>query len=398
MPWKEVSAMSLRSEFLRLAQLPDANILQLAKRFGISRKTAYKWIARAARGQPPTDRSRKPASSPTRTADELEQLVLQVRTAHPAWGGRKIRAYLRNRPNPNPTIPAASTITEILRRHGQLLGPRAGQPRDWQRFEHDSPNNLWQMDFKGHFAMTDGQRCHALTILDDHSRYSIGLIACSNETTETVRAALIQMFTRYGMPARMLMDNGSPWGDEGGQPYTQLTVWLMRLGIRVSHGRPYHPQTQGKDERFHRSLKEEVLNRYTITDLADAQRRFDVWREVYNCERPHEALGLQPPASRYRCSPRDYPQELPALVYPSHYESRAVSEEGRISYCGKSYGLSKAFRGLRVGLESQVAGPIRIWFGGHLLGHLDETSGQVVRQRSPSVAAESAGGGSIPPL
>jgi transposase InsO family protein len=380
MPWKEVSTMSLRSEFVTLARQGDVNVAQLARQFGISRKTAYKWLDRFAAGgvQALDDRSRRPHTSPTRSHHELEQAVLQLRRQHPAWGGRKLRVLLQARGHAH--VPSASTITAILRRHDCLDGARAGQARDWQRFEHAAPNDLWQMDFKGHFALTSGQRCHPLTVLDDHSRYAVGLVACSNEQTETVRTALITLFRRYGLPRRMLMDNGSPWGDDREHPYTPLTVWLLRLGVGVSHGRPYHPQTQGKDERFHRTLKAEVLSRQTFSDCGDCQTRLDCWRDLYNQQRPHESLAMAVPASRYRVSPRPLPAELPPLQYDAGDAVRKVQQKGEFSYRGRTYRVAKAFAGLPLGLRrSEPDGTWMVWFGAHCLGILDEQRGLMQR-------------------
>jgi transposase InsO family protein len=278
-------------------------------------------------------------------------------------------------------VPAASTITAILRRHGRLDGPRAGQPREWQRFEHPAPNDLWQMDFKGHFAMTDGKRCHPLTVLDDHSRYALGIIACANEQTETVRNALTALFQRYGLPRRILSDNGPPWGSDAPHPYTALTVWLLRLGVAISHGRPYHPQTQGKDERFHRTFATEVLSRQTFSNLTDSQSGFDAWREVYNKERPHEALEMAVPLERYRVSPRAWPTELPALEYEGTDTVRKVQAGGRLNYRGKTYQLAKAFYGYPVALRTTgTPGEVAVWFGIHRIGYLDEESRTVQRR------------------
>jgi transposase InsO family protein len=387
MPWKEVSTMSLRTEFVALAVQPGANIALLARRFGISRKTAYKWLGRAAAGGPDplADRSRRPHTSPARTAEPLEVLVLQLRDRHPAWGGRKLRARLRALGQPD--VPAASTLTAILRRHGRLDGPRAGRPRAWQRFEHAAPNDLWQMDFKGHFGLCGGGRCHPLTVLDDHSRYALALHACGDERTATVQAALTAVFHRHGLPRRMLMDNGSPWGDDWEHPWTPLTVWLLRLGVAVSHGRPYHPQTQGKDERFHRTLHAELLSRSTFSDLADCQGRFDPWRDVYNHERPHEALGLAVPASRYRVSPRAFPARLPPIAYDTTDTVRQVQDKGRFRFRGRTYQVSKAFRGYPIALRATGQdGVLGIWFCTQRLGYLDLRRGLV--QRHPPAGEE----------
>jgi len=183
------------------------------------------------------------------------------------WGGRKLAAWLQA--HEHAVVPRPSTISEILRRHGRLQ-PATSQPHRWRRFEHAAPNQLWQMDFKGHVPLGQGAgRLHPLTVLDDHSRFAIGLEACANERGATVQQRLIELFRRYGLPDRMLTDNGGPWGVSSQNPhtytsltphtYTSLTAWLLRLGIRISHGRACHPQTQGKDERFHRTLKAELL-------------------------------------------------------------------------------------------------------------------------------------------
>ena len=239
MPWKEVSTMSQRKEFIVLATQPARNFRALCRAFSISPKTGYKWLARyAAEGEPGLQaRSRRPQQTPQRTAAVVEQAILQLRTDQPTWGGRKLHARLRALGYTG--LPAPSTITAILRRHGRL-GLAAPAPAAWHRFEHATPNALWQMDFKGHFPVGAG-RCHPLTILDDCSRFALCLQACANEQTATVQAHLITTFRRYGLPYRLLMDNGAPWGDRAGSPFTPLTVWCIRLGIGISHARPAHP-------------------------------------------------------------------------------------------------------------------------------------------------------------
>jgi transposase InsO family protein len=343
--------MSLRYEFVLLARQPDTNMSALCRQYGISRKTGYKWLARfEADGRAAlVDRSRRPHHSPHRTSDTMEQIVVAARRQHPAWGGHKLKAWLEQRGIQ--AVPAASTITAILDRHGLLDPAVSAQHTAYQRFEMNAPNELLQMDFKGDFELANGQRCHPLTVIDDHSRCLLGLWACADETTLTVKSHLTTLFRTYGLPARMLMDNGPPWGDPAGARYTQLTVWLMQLGIQVSHGRPHHPQTQGKDERLHRTLQAEVLSRYTLTDLVDSQRHFDRWRDVYNLERPHEALGQQPPITRYRPSPRPAPDGLPPPTYPPSDQVRKVDQAGKISFRNRSWRISRAFRGHPVGLR-----------------------------------------------
>lgn len=235
MPWKVSSPMSIREEFLSLASAEGANVKELCARFGISRKTAYKWIGRSRAGGrlALADRSRRPFVSPKQTSPEMSELVLALRRAHPAWGARKLKRRLEDQGQKG--VPSASTITEVLRRGGLLLAPSAeDSSKSVTRFEHEAPNDLWQMDFKGRFALTRGGRCHPLTVLDDHSRYAIGLRACVDEQHHTVKDELTGLFRVYGLPCRMLMDNGAPWGDAEDQPYTKLTVWLLRLGCLMA--------------------------------------------------------------------------------------------------------------------------------------------------------------------
>lgn len=225
-----------RLEFVRLAQAGGVSFAELCRRFGIKRDTGYKWMARfAAEGVDGlVDRSRRPRTSPSRTSVEMEGLVCSVRETHPAWGGRKIRGFLLRQGHRG--VPAASTITQILRRYG-LIQSTDPPHRTYPRWERSAPNELWQMDFKGWFRLGDGRQCHPFGVIDDYSRYSISLQACEDQTTATVQRHLGTAFGRYGLPEAMLMDNGSPWGATREQPWTPLTVWLSDLGIQVIHSR-----------------------------------------------------------------------------------------------------------------------------------------------------------------
>jgi transposase InsO family protein len=357
--------MSLRSEFVHQALQPAANLTKLCELFGISRKTGYKWLARFVHGGESflVDRSRRPHTCPTQTVPELEDLIVRVRQDHPEWGGRKIRAVLER--GERTPLPSPSTITEILWRH-QLIDPQQAQKHvPFQRFEMESPNQLWQMDFKGHVPLAQ-TRCHPLTVLDDHSRFLIGLRACPNETQVTVQGHLTSLFREYGLPDRMLMDNASPWGDSGGEPYTFLTVWLMRLGITISHGRPYHPQTQGKDERLHRTLKAELLRHVTFETFEQSQRCFDEWRHQYNWERPHEALGMQAPAEHYQPSSRIFLETLPPLEYLAGEITRKVDKGGFIYFRGRRFYVGRAFWGQVVALRpTEIDGEFRVFYAQH---------------------------------
>lgn len=373
MPWKECCRMSERLEFVSLAEVEGANVRALCRRFQVSSKTGYKWLERYRKeGRSGLrDGSRRPHVSPRSTGAEMTELVIQVRRRHPAWGGRKLKRWLEDQGHCG--VPSASTITEILRRHQLLTNPESTNPAATQRFEHEQPNDLWQMDFKGHFELTRGGRCHPLTVLDDHSRYALGLRACVHEQGDVVQQELIEIFRKYGMPRRMLMDNGPPWGCTSEElTWTWLTVWLLRVGVQVTHGRPYHPQTQGKEERFHRTLKAEVLRDRSFQNVVDCQRTFDPWRLLYNHERPHEALGLAVPASRYRASGRHYPESLPEVEYGPGAAVRKVSPEGRLSFQRRDVRISKAFGGEYVGIRAtEQAGRYRVHYCEQLVGEID---------------------------
>jgi transposase InsO family protein len=371
MPWEERSIMSSRRELVLLAGQAGANKRALFRRYGIQPRIGYKWLERfAAQGEAGlVDRSTRPHSSPGRTPGAMASKVVALRLEHPCWGGRKLRRRLIDLGEVD--VPSASTITAILHRQGLIDPEEGGRHKAFQRFERGAANELWQMDYKGHFPTAAG-RCHPLTVLDDHSRFALTITACADERTATVQAALTGVFRRYGLPERMLMDNGSPWGDGPDQPWTGFGVWLLRLGIAVSHGRPFHPQTQGKDERFHRTLKAEVIGCRAWRDLVHCQRAFETWRHVYNAERPHEALGLATPASRYRPSWRAFPEVLPPIDYGPDAIVRKVQAKGVIWFANRTWPVGKAFLGQPVLLRPTVLdGRYDIIFCQHKIAEID---------------------------
>lgn len=371
MPWLEVDTVSLRAEFVQLAQAGGIGMAELCRRYAISRKTGYKWLERARRGQELQDRSRRPQRSPCKTPSRMEEQILELQQRFPQWGPRKLRRLLE-RGCPGRAMPAVSTVAAILQRHG-CIGAQQGQgQRAFERFEHAQPNDLWQMDFLGHFAV-GSQRCHTLTALDDHSRFNLVLSACADQNTHTVRERLIQTFRRYGLPLRMTMDNGAPWGNSGEHhDLTPLVVWLMRLGVGVSHSRPFHPQTQGKDERFHRTLRAEVLSGRCFTDLTHVQASLDRWRPIYNTVRPHQALHMQVPQQRYRASSRCYPEQLPAIEYGPEDQVRRVQAMGWITFHNRPLKLPKALRGQSVALRAtDCDGVYEVYFGRHKIKQFD---------------------------
>jgi transposase InsO family protein len=377
MPWKEVSIMTQRREFVTFATAENANIRDLCRRFNISPTTGYKWLSRylCAGDSGLQDRSRRPHHSPSQTAQEVEQMIVALRHKHPAWSGRKLRARATDLGHSQ--LPSPSTITAILKRNHLLDPQESSKHQAFRRYEKAAPNELWQMDFKGEFKLPQG-RCYPLTILDDHSRFALALKACARNTSNITQAALIQVFRRYGLPDWITCDNGSPWGSGGRSHYTRFCVWLMRLGIGVSHSRPHHPQTQGKDERFHKTVEAEVLRYQRGDTLLKWQHHFDQWRQIYNHERPHEALGMKVPASRYQPSRRAYPETLPTIEYGPADIVRKVRHYGHIKYAGREYHVGSAFFGLHVALRHTTTdGLFAVFFCQHKIGALDLTENKL---------------------
>jgi transposase InsO family protein len=295
------------------------------------------------------NQSRRPARSPSQTESSIERKVIGLRQKQPSWGARKIQRRLVDLGET--TVPATSTVHAILKRNHLIDPAESPKHEAWQRFEHEAPNQLWQMDFKGWFLTDDRRRCYALTVLDDHSRYVVCLQSCGDQRADTVRIHLTDTFRRYGLPERMTMDNGAPWGNDIEHRHTPLTAWLMRLGIAISHSRPYHPQTQGKDERFHRTLDVDLLQSKHFRDLRHVQAELDPYRHVYNHERPHQALNMAVPANRYQISPRRFPETLPEIRYDAIDTVRRVMPKGFIHYHRHHISVGKAFSGYPVAVR-----------------------------------------------
>ena len=380
--------MSERREFVRLAMQEGANRRELCRRFGISAEVGYKWLRRAQAGDAElADRSRRPHSSPERSSPEIVAAVLEARTAHPAWGARKLKGWLDQR---GLAAPAASTVHEILRRHDRI-DPLGAPDRGRQRFEREAPNELWQMDFKGWVTLTGGERCHPLTIIDDHSRFVPCLKACADQQSHTVKSHLETTFRRYGLPEAIFVDNGSPWGDVRGRGWTKLGVWLLKLGVSLIYSRPYHPQGRGKNERFHRSLNAEVFALRRFASFPQVQRAFDAWREVYNFERPHEALDLEPPASRYRPSRRPMPDRVPKIEYDAGEIVRTIdATKHHVSFKGRLWNVPQAFRGERVAIRPLASdGRYGVFFASRQIAVIDLTSPKPVSHVSEQTSAMS---------
>lgn len=386
MPWNIPDLMSHRFEFVLLAKQEGINFRELCRRFGIAPKTGYKWCRRFRDGGRAAleDLSRRPHASPLLTAPDLAALVVALRLKHPTWGGYKLQQHLLLQ---GYTPPAASTCTEIARRAG-LVRRQETHYGPYCSFERGLPNELWQMDYKGHFGTQSGERCHPLTLLDDHSRFNLVLAAHRDERGATVQAELTDAFTLYGLPDGILCDNGSPWGyGDATCPYTSFAVWLLRLGVRVLHGRPYHPQTQGKDERFHRTLNHDLISQHTWRDLEHCRTLFAAYRDVYNCERPHEELDGAPPISRYRPSVRAMPTLLPPIEYAPGTQVRILRETGLVTFGSQTWYVGRAFGGLPIGLrpDDDRDGHWNVYFCQHLIGHIDLTGPRSAKHSARSI-------------
>ncbi len=370
MPWQQRETMSLRKEFVHKIINKECSISVACRAFGISRTTAYKWLGRhleeGSLGL--KDRSRRPSRTPNKVDSKIEQAIILAKKEWPSWGAKKLRQTLLNQGHRG--LPSLSSFKRILSRHKGIQSRDSKENKKIIRFEKEEPNELWQMDFKGYFVLGEGE-CHPLTILDDCSRFSICLKACATENEKVVREGLEQAFLEYGLPLAMTMDNGTPWKGYPGQRLSNLTVWLMRLGIKVSHSRPGHPQTQGKLERFHRTLKEEVLKYHNFQDLRVAQIHFNEWREVYNNVRPHEGLGMVSPIQKYQRSARSYPSKLPEIEYLEGDEIREVGRNGEISFKGKRIYLGGHLRGEPVAVRERIKDKWDIYYFRTRLGGLN---------------------------
>ena len=304
------------------------NFSALCREFNITRRTGQKWVERYKHQQPLTDQSRRPHTSPFRTPEEVELLILAVRADNPGWGARTIRDVLLAEGHKN--IPCAKTVNNILNRYGCINPEDSQQRKSFVRFEKELCNQMWQADFKGEFRMEDGKYCYPLDIMDDHSRYAIKVVPrlC---TANAVIPVFTDAFREFGLPDSVLSDNGAQFaGFRKG--YTQFERWLMDLDILPIHGRIKHPQTQGKIERFHRTMKQELLNHTSIANLQDAEKKFAAWREKYNNIRPHEALGKKRPADVYEPSLRQYGEKTPNYEYGGEYHVIKVNSWGYVRF------------------------------------------------------------------
>ncbi len=373
MSWETKTVMEQRKQFVMAASAEDANISELCRQYGISRKTGYKWINRAESGLPLCDQSRRPNRQPSKTADNIEQKIIELRLSHPAWGGKTIRAALEAAGVKG--LPSDKTCCNIIKRNGLIDPEESAKHTAFIRFEKDHCNEMWQTDFKGDFLLENGERCYPLTILDDHSRYSIRIEPKSSASG--VKDSFILAFQEYGLPNSVLSDNGTQFAG----PHKGISLFerfLMDLDIQPIHGRPIHPQTQGKIERFHRSLKEEAL-RVTPANMAAAKEQLENWRWVYNEIRPHHALGMKTPASVYTSSTRPYYEPKP-YVYEEGARLIKVNNWGFLRFGPIRVFLSESMADTRVEIRGENDNTYSVIYRNYKIASVDPIEGKLLNR------------------
>jgi putative transposase len=391
MPWRHTSPMDQKTQFIADYLRQTLSITELCALYGVSRKTGYKWIERYLTSGPSglEERSRKPGSSPHQTPQHVIEALLEVRRRHPSWGAKKLLSILQKR-HPSWSLPGRSTVCDILRRHG--LVPKKRHPR---HIGHPgkpttliaAPNEVWSADFKGQFKTGDGLYCYPLTVTDGYSRFLLGCHALSSTWVAEAKPVFTRLFKEFGLPKRIRTDNGVPFATNTLGRLSQLSAWWVRLGILPELIEPGKPQQNGRHERMHRTLKAETTRPPARTRRAQ-QLKFERFRQEFNDQRPHEALDMQPPASRYEPSPRQMPNRLPPLEYPDRFEVRYVSANGGIRWNHQWVNVSHTCIGEYVGLEEIDDGVWNVYFGPLKLGRflerhmrIEDAYGRLKRRR-----------------
>jgi putative transposase len=400
MPWRETLLMDQRVQFIADYQRDVFDVAELARRYGISRKTAYKWIGRYAATGPDglRDRSRRPAHCPHETPALIVAALLEVRRHHPSWGAKKLLKVVATR-QPTWTLPARSTVCDLLDRAGVIpTSTRRTVPAHPGRplVPMMAPNGTWTADFKGQFKTRNGVYCYPLTIVDGFSRYLLACQGLLSTAIVTARPVFLRLFQEHGLPAIIRTDNGVPFATTALGRLSTLSVWWIRLGILPELIAPASPQQNGRHERMHRTLKAEAT-RPPSGNLQAQQIRFNRFRHEYNDDRPHEALNQETPASLYRSSGRALPRQLAPLEYPGHYEVRLVSRNSGIRWKKRWVCVTHTLAGEYVGLEEVGDGLWDVYFGPLKLGRMDERlrriedhKGRTVRRSSPPPAGAPA--------
>ena len=376
MPWKDKTVEELRKEFVEAAE-SCSNFSLLCREFGITRATGYKWVKRYENEETLSDRSRRPNITANKTSEVIEAQIVETRTVHPGWGAKKIKVSLENK---GVEMPCVKTVNNILNRYGCISKEEALKHKAFTRFEKERCNEMWQTDFKGEFKMQDGKYCFPLDIFDDHSRFVIR-IKPSESASNVVLPTFREAFYEYGMPDSVLSDNGAQFAGFR-QGYTQFEKWLMNHDILPIHGRIKHPQTQGKIERFHRAMNQELLNHYTPKDISDAERVFNDWRNCYNNERPHEALGMKCPSDIYVPSERIYRDQVDKYEYSGKYHVIKVNNWGYVRFDRWQIYLSETMIDERIEFRPNPNGDTFIaCYRNFAIGEFDVHTGKLLHRK-----------------
>ena len=389
MPWKRMGVDEQRMQFVARAVSGKEGMAALCREFGVSRPTGYLWRRRYEQAGSFTglrELSRRPHRSPTRTDEANEQRVVALRE-ETGWGAKKLHVLLRDEQG---VVIPVRTIHRILERRGRI-GEKVHTAAPG-RFERAEPNELWQMDTKGQYPLPGGE-CHPLSIVDDHSRYAVGLYALPRLSTEGAWICLVETFRSYGVPQAMLMDRGTLWWTEhNGWGLTRLSVRLIEQGIRLAYGRICHPQTQGKVERFHRTLGLDLRHRGLPEGWPEWPAVLAAVRRDYNERRPHEALGMRRPAEVYRPSQRAYQEQPREWEYPAGSVVRRLNRNGLLREGGRQWFVCESLGGHRVRIE-QVDGKMLVSYRHMYIREIDLKQGRtrplVVERKEASAATGS---------
>lgn len=383
MPWSETTAMEQKTQFIKDHLQLGITMTELTELYNISRKTGYKWVNRFEHYGPPglVDRSRRPRRAANATPKEIVDLILEARRRHPSWGARKLIALIL-RGQPRLKLPCPGTISEILGRHGMIpekrVRRRVGHPgRPEEGFL--APNDAWSADYKGHFKTADKVYCYPLTVSDNFSRYLLGCQALNSTTMAEAKPVFTRLFQEFGLPTRIRTDNGAPFATCAIGRLSRLSAWWIRLGIMPEFIEPGCPQQNGRHERMHRTLKAETT-RPPGGNMRAQQRKFNIFQEEFNNDRPHEALDMRTPAACYKPSTRPMPSKIPPFEYPDRFEVRYVSGNGGIRWDCGWVNISTACIGENVGLEEVDNGFWDVYFGAFKLGRLNERTMQIESQ------------------
>ena len=374
MPWEErnVTKAMLRKEFVERVLAHEKSKKALCLEYGISRPTGDKWIKRYRENSSCEELSREPHHRANRTSPEMEALVIKTRKENYDACALVVHTLLKRQGIPN--VPCVRTINNIFHRYG-LITPDASQAATpYTRFEKEAPNDMWQTDFIGHFALKNQRRCHPLMVMDDHSRFNLSCHAQYGETFGDTIPVMRKIFLEYGMPKVILCDNGNPWGTVQSTGFTKYEVWMMERGVLVIHGRIKHPQTQGKQERMNQTFRKGCIQGPLYKNLRDAQSHFDAFRDFYNNRRPHTSLTLETPASQYTSSLRKYPRRIRSWDYGEGLELRRIKSSGYLTYGGQGYFLSEALGNKIVAVrETKLDGNsiLTLYFRQFIIGKID---------------------------